>query len=214
MPNRLYVRNAWVFDLDNTLYPPELNLFSQVNALMTAYVMEELGLPKPEADKLRHDYWRQYGTTLAGLVAEHGIDPVPYLKKVHDITLDHVRPDQDLRAAIVNLPGRKIVYSNGSGPYVERVLAARGLLGVFDAHYGVEHAGYHPKPNREAFETVFNVDALPRETAVMFEDDPRNLKVPHEMGLSTVLVGPDMMTEDHIAYQTNDLTAFLNEVTD
>jgi len=200
---------AWVFDLDNTLYPPSARLFDQIEVRMTSWVMEALRVDRTEADRLRRHYWQLYGTTLAGLMTEHGLDPAPYLTDVHDISLDHLERDTDLAAAISALPGRRIVYTNGSRPYAERVLAARGLLGVFDAVYGVEHAEFRPKPDRAAFETVFAVDGIDPCRAAMFEDDPRNLAAPHAMGMRTVHVAPDPHPADHIHHHTDDLTAFL-----
>lgn len=199
----------WVFDLDNTLYPPEARLFDQIELRMTAWVMQTLGVAQIEADRLRREYWRLYGTTLAGLMHEHGVDPVPYLDDVHDISLDHLRPDPDLAAAIGRLPGRRIVYTNGSAPYARRVLSARGLDGLFDAVYGVEDAQYRPKPDRAAFETIFARDGTDPRRAVMFEDDPRNLIAPHEMGMGTVLVAPAPVAGAHIHHHTTDLAGFL-----
>ena len=201
---------TWVFDLDNTLYPPATRLFDQIDRRMTAYVMRELGLPEAAADRLRHDYWQRYGTTLAGLMAHHGIDPEPYLAEVHDIDFGALRPDPDLRAGIAALPGRRIVYTNGSASYARRVIAARGLEGVFDAVYGVEHAGYRPKPAAAAFAAVFAADGLDPACAAMFEDDPRNLREPHRLGMRTVHVAPDPEPADHIHHHTDDLAAFLH----
>lgn len=200
---------TWVFDLDNTLYPPAMRLFDQIELRMTAWVMEAVGVDHAEADRLRHDYWRRYGTTLAGLMQEHGVDPGPYLTHVHDIDFGVLSPDPDLAACIADLPGRRIVYTNGSAPYARRVIAARGLEGLFDAVYGVEHAGFRPKPERAAFETVFAADGLDPARAAMFEDDPRNLAAPHEMGMRTVHVAPDPAPADHIHHHTDDLAAFL-----
>ncbi len=200
---------AWVFDLDNTLYPPEMALFSQIELRMTDWVMSAIGVGRAEADRLRRHYWRQYGTTLAGLMAEHGVDPAPYLTHVHDIDLGHVTPDAALSAAIAALPGRKIVYTNGSSGYGERVLAARGLSAVIDAVYGVEHAGFRPKPERAAFETVFALDRLDPSAAAMFEDDARNLAAPHAMGMRTVHVAPERAPGAHIHHHTRDLAGFL-----
>ncbi len=200
---------AWVFDLDNTLYPPAARLFDQIEVRMTAYVMETLGVPRAEADRLRAEYWRLYGTTLAGLMHEHDIDPAPYLVDVHDIALDHLEPDPALRSAIEALPGQRIVYTNGSAPYAERVLAARGLSGAFDAVFGVEHAGYRPKPERAAFETVFAAARITPARAAMFEDDPRNLAAPHAMGMRTVHVAPVPDPAPHIEHHTDDLAGFL-----
>lgn len=204
---------AWVFDLDNTLYPPSARLFDQIEVRMTNWVMQTLAVDRPRADHLRRHYWATYGTTLAGLMQEHGVDPAPYLTDVHDISLDHLQPDADLAAHIRALPGRRIVYTNGSAPYAERVLAARGLSGLFDAVYGVEHAGFRPKPARIAFETVFAADGLDATQGAMFEDDTRNLAAPHAMGMRTVHVAPEADPADHIHHHTDDLTDFLRQLT-
>lgn len=202
----------WVFDLDNTLYPPEMRLFDQIETRMTAWVMREIGVDRAEADRLRVDYWRRYGTTLAGLMEEHGVDPHGYLHEVHEIDFDVLAPAPDLAARIADLPGRRIVYTNGSAPYARRVIDARGLSGLFDAVYGVEHAGFRPKPERAAFETVFSAAGVDPATAAMFEDDPRNLTAPHAMGMRTVHVAPDPHAADHIHHHTADLAGFLSQV--
>ena len=204
---------AWVFDLDNTLYPPEARLFDQIEVRMRSWMMRELGVEAVEADRLRADYWARYGTTLAGLMAEHGLPADDFLVDVHDIDMRHLQADPILARGIAALPGRRIVYTNGSRPYALRVLEARGLGGVFDAVYGVEHAGLVPKPERAAFEAVFGLDGLAPEQGAMFEDDPRNLAVPHAMGMRTVLVGPPgALRADHIHHHTSDLAGFVSQL--
>lgn len=203
---------TWVFDLDNTLYPPSVRLFDQIEVRMTAWVMQALGIDRAEADRLRALYWRQYGTTLAGLMDIHGIDPGPYLYDVHQIDFGALPADPALAARIAALPGRRIVYTNGTRPYAENVLAARGLGDVFDAVYGVEHAGFRPKPERGAFEAVFAADGTAPETAAMFEDDIRNLAAPHAMGMRTVHVAPAPDPQPHIHHHTDDLTDFLSQI--
>ncbi len=205
--------SQWVFDLDNTLYPPQARLFDQIEVKMTQFVMDALHVDRPEADRLRRHYWQLYGTTLAGLMREHQIDPGPYLTDVHDISLDHLEHDADLARHIADLPGRRIVYTNGTAPYAERVLEARGLGGLFDAVYGVEHAGFRPKPERAAFEEVFGKDGIVPEKAAMFEDEPRNLAAPHAMGMRTVHVAEAPVDADHIHHHTDDLTSFLKILT-
>lgn len=204
----------WVFDLDNTLYPPSARLFDQIEVKMTAWVMQTLGVEQEEANRLRTTYWREYGTTLAGLMDLHGVDPAPYLHDVHEISLEHLDPDPGLATLIGALPGRRIVYTNGTEPYARRVLAARGLDDVFDAVYGVEHADFRPKPERRAFERVFATDRLAAERGAMFEDDPRNLLAPHAMGMRTVHVAPGPDPQPHIHHHTDDLGAFLTLLTD
>ena len=204
--------DTWVFDLDNTLYPPEMCLFDQIEVRMTAYVMQALGVDRERADYLRAHYWRTHGTTLAGLMREHDVDPAPYLDDVHNIDFTVLSPDAALRDAIIALPGRKIVYTNGCAPYAQNVLQARALDGIFDAIYGVEHADFHPKPDAAAFDKVFALDGVTPATAAMFEDDPRNLKVPHALGMRTVHVANDPVAEGHIQYHTKDLSAFLSNL--
>ncbi len=202
---------AWVFDLDNTLYPPAARLFDQIEVRMTTWVMQTLGVNRTEADQLRRTYWARYGTTLAGLMREHGVDPGPYLTHVHEIDLSALAPDPELAARIRALPGRRLVYTNGSAPYAERVLKARGLEGLFDAIYGVEHANFHPKPERRAFQAVFDRAGLDPQRAAMFEDDARNLREPHLLGMRTVHVAPVTAAKPapHIHHHTDNLAAFL-----
>lgn len=204
---------TWVFDLDNTLYPPSARLFDLIEVRMTAWVMQALGVERAEADRLRAHYWHTHGTTLAGLMREHDVDPAPYLEDVHDISLESLLPDPALAARIRALPGRRIVYTNGCAPYAERVLAARGLSGLFDAVYGVEHAGFLPKPERGAFDAIFAQDALVPAQAAMFEDDARNLAVPHALGMRTVHVAPTRADAPHVQFHTDDLSSFLSKLT-
>ncbi|MEQ9240276.1 pyrimidine 5'-nucleotidase [Roseovarius indicus] len=210
MPKQHFTHvETWVFDLDNTLYPPRARLFDQIEVRMTQFVMDALKVNRAEADRLRKKYWAEHGTTLAGLMRVHGVDPGPYLTHVHDISLDHLEADTDLNSHIRSLPGRKIVYTNGTAPYAQRVVEKRGLGGAFDAIYGVEHAGFHPKPDRAAFDAVFALAGVRTDRAAMFEDDPRNLAEPHAMGMRTVHVAEAPHKADHIHHHTDDLTGFL-----
>jgi putative hydrolase of the HAD superfamily len=214
MPAHLFDHVAtWVFDLDHTLYPPEMALFDQINIRMTDYVMTALNVDRDKADHLRQRYWHEHGTTLTGLMDIHGVDPDPYLSDVHEIDFSVLEPDPALAARIKALPGRRIVYTNGTAPYAENVLAARGLAGVFDAVYGVEHAGFRPKPEARAFAAIFARDGLEPTRSAMFEDDPRNLAAPHAMGLRTVHVAPRPDPAPHIHHHTADLTGFLGQIT-
>ncbi|MGR3502792.1 pyrimidine 5'-nucleotidase [Pseudaestuariivita sp.] len=203
---------TWVFDLDNTLYPPRMRLFDQIERRMTDFIMRELGIAEAAASELRQMYWDKHGTTLAGLMAEHGTDAMTFLHDVHDIDFSVLEPDPLLTAQITALPGRKIVYTNGDAKYADRVLAARGLEGVMNAVYGVEHAGFIPKPARAAFDTVFGLDGFDPSAAVMFEDEARNLKAPHEMGLVTVHIAPAPVEASYIDLHAADLSECLTSL--
>lgn len=213
MPHSLFREApAWVFDLDNTLYPPSARLFDQIEVRMTAYVMAIAGVDEVEANRLRSRYFRDYGTTLAGLMRRHGADPAPYLDDVHDIDLGHLGHDPALSAAIAALPGRKIVYTNGSRHHADNVLAARGLTDLFDARYGVEDANFAPKPERGAFEAVFALDRLEPTGAAMVEDDLRNLAEPRAMGMRTLWVREGAEETELADAATDDLAGFLRLV--
>ncbi|MFV0300930.1 MAG: pyrimidine 5'-nucleotidase [Paracoccus sp. (in: a-proteobacteria)] len=213
--------SVWIFDLDNTLYHPSAALFAQIERRMTDYVARELGMTPDQAARLRDDYWRRHGTTLAGLMTEHGIEPGPYLAEVHDIDMTVLRPDPALARAIRALPGRKIIHTNADSAYAGRVLQRRGL-NLFDAVWGVEEVGFHPKPDPRAYACVIEAEAIDPARAAFFEDDPRNLLVPHDLGMRTVLVGsgrhgPDPLPDDHdhgphVQHRTDDLAAFLRRV--
>ncbi|MFT6168827.1 MAG: putative hydrolase of the HAD superfamily [Celeribacter sp.] len=205
---------SWIFDLDNTLYPPATSLFPQIEVRMTDWVADELGVSKDHASTLRQRYWREHGTTLSGMMQLHGTDPLPYLSYVHDIDFTVLSPDPELRDAICALEGRKIVFTNGSAPYAEQVLTARGLSGIFDAVYGIEHAGFHPKPSAMAYREILTQDGIHAPEAAMFEDDPRNLEVPHNLGMKTVHVAPahEIHEAPFVQHHTDDLTGFLQRL--
>ena len=148
--------DCWIFDLDNTLYPASVNLFSQINVKMSDYIMTLLDVDKLTADKMRAVYWEKYGTSLAGLMQNHQIDPEDFLNVVHDIDFSVLSKDLNLSNSLNKLPGRKLVYTNGTAPYAREVLKYRGLTDVFDEIYGIEDAAYVPKPFPEAFEIVFS----------------------------------------------------------
>lgn len=200
--------HTWVFDLDNTLYPASVRLFDQIEAKMEAYMVRELGIDLAEAKRIRNDYWHNHGTTLEGLVQVHGIDPDPFLDEVHDIDHSLLPPSPELADAINALPGKKIIYTNGSRAHGHMVSTALGLRDCFSHIYGIEDAGYRPKPKAEAFEKVFKAAKIDPTAAAMFEDDPRNLKVPHDLGMMTVLIGEEPPAP-HIHHSTQDLTDFL-----
>jgi putative hydrolase of the HAD superfamily len=204
--------DTWVFDLDNTLYPPSADLFGQMDGRFSAYVARLTGLDQERALKLCGDYWDTYGSTLTGLIAHHDVDPHHFLADVHDIDISHLTQDAGLVSAISALPGRKIVYTNGSENHAKRVLAARGLSAVFDAVYGVEHADFKPKPTHDAFAAVFAKDGVTPHSGAMFEDEARNLAVPHALGMRTVHVHQTPTSAPHIHHHTDDLTDFLSQL--
>ena len=200
---------TWIFDLDNTLYPPSARLFDQIEARMRAWMVRDLDISEAEADRLRALYWREHGTTLAGLMARHGTHPDDFLRHVHAIDLSALAPDPALRAGLEALPGRRIVFTNGTAEYAGRVIAARGLGGLFDAVYGIEEAGLVPKPAEAAYAAIRALDGFEPIRAAMFEDEPRNLVVPEAWGMETVHVAPERDGGAHVRHHAPDLAGFL-----
>lgn len=201
--------DTWIFDLDNTLYPPEVRLFDQIEQKIRYFVANFLDISFADADVLRAKYWHSHGTTLAGMMENHAMPPDEFLYDVHEIDFSDLLPSQNLARLISALPGRKIVYTNGTEPYARKVLLARGLEQEFDSVYGIEHARYQPKPRAEAFYEVFKRAKVIPDTAAMFEDDPRNLEVPAHLGLKTIFISPDLIFPDYIDTAHSDLETFL-----
>jgi putative hydrolase of the HAD superfamily len=205
---------TWIFDLDNTLYPPSARLFDQINARMTRFIMRELGVARAEADRLRRGYWERHGATLRGLVVEHGIDADRFLDEVHAIDLTALTPDADLAEALGRVPGRRIIHTNGARAYAARVLAARGLEGRFDAVYAIEDKALMPKPRREAYARIIELAGLDPGRAAMIEDDARNLEVPKALGMATVWLCHDTgrPAPSWVDRRISALTQFLEEL--
>ncbi|MEL7231387.1 MAG: pyrimidine 5'-nucleotidase [Pseudomonadota bacterium] len=221
-------RDVWVFDLDNTLYPAECDLFAEIDQRMIDFVARFLRLDRVEARKVQKQYYAEHGTTLNGLMSLHGMDPADFLAHVHEIDLSPLPQTPDLRTAIEALPGRKYVYTNGSRRHADRVTDYMGLSGLFDGHFAIEDSAYTPKPNQSSYDAFLKQFDLDPNRAVFFEDLARNLAPAHAMGFSTVLVtstkdwshepaharpagsGDDL--PDHIDYVTENLTAFLQGI--
>ena len=182
-----HVRN-WIFDLDNTLYPASADLFAHIDRRMTAFIADLLSVDLVEAHRIQKAYFIGHGTTLAGLMAEHQVDPHAFLAYVHDIEMDVLQADAPLVAALARLPGRKLVFTNGDGPYALKVLERLGLGGSFEAVHDIHAMDLRPKPHPDAYAglcAAFDLD--PRES-LFVEDMARNLKPAKAIGMTTVWV--------------------------
>jgi putative hydrolase of the HAD superfamily len=218
-------KKAWIFDLDNTLYPAECNLFAQVDQRMGEFISNYLGVPFDEARRLQKDYYRKFGTTLSGLMQIHGLKPDAFLDYVHDIDVSLVPESPELAAAIRTLPGRKYIFTNGSRYHAENVAAKLGVLQEFDEIFDIGAAGYVPKPETEAYDKFLKAHDVTPQEASMFEDMPHNLEAPHRLGMTTVLVHSSYYDHpiqhqikewaappEHVHHMTENLLEFLGEV--
>lgn len=205
----------WVFDLDNTLYPSSCGLFRQVDERIGAYIQRVLDLDPQGARGVQRRYYREHGSSLRGLMDHHGIDPGEFLDFVHDIDLSPVDPAPGLDAALGDLPGRKIVYTNGSSAHAARILERLGIARHFAAVFDIVAAEFRPKPQPAAYSALVENHGIDPGRAVMIEDLARNLTPAAALGMTTVLVGPqpyDSDVERHLDaahHVTDDLTAWL-----
>ncbi len=208
--------DVWLFDLDNTLYPASCRLFDQIDRAMGAYIADLLSLEPVEARALQKQYFREHGTTLRGLMDNHGIDPHDYLAVVHDIDHTPVQPNPRLDAALARLPGRKLVFTNGSVPHAEAVLARLGVTRHFEAVFDIVASDFVPKPDRRPYDKLLAAHAIDPARAFFAEDSARNLVPAHELGMTTLYVqhGADWNVDPHsdaayIHHRCDDLTAWL-----
>ena len=218
---------TWVFDLDNTLYPHNVSVWKQVNDLIRGYIADYLKISHEEATVIRKDYYERYGTSMRGMMAEHNMPHEDYLEHVHRIDHSVIDPNPALGAAIEKLPGRKLIFTNGTKKHADAVVARLGLHGHFEDSFDIVAADLEPKPAPQSYDKFLRVHGVKPERAAMFEDLARNLEVPYALGMTTVLVTPppdftppsegtrqdwenagrDAPFVDHV---TNDLTRFLN----
>ncbi|MCI0736312.1 MAG: pyrimidine 5'-nucleotidase [Beijerinckiaceae bacterium] len=215
--------DTWVFDLDNTLYPADCGLWPKIDQRITLYLAEIFGLDGMSSRALQKYYYERYGTTLRGLMEEHGLGPQDFLDFTHDIDRSSLLPDPLLASAITALPGRKLILTNGSREHALATAGALGLEEMFDDIFDIADADIVPKPSAAAYERFFDRHGIDPSRSVMFDDLARNLIIPSERGMTTVLVVPKPGQEDHreafetareeaaayIHYVTSDLARFL-----
>ena len=219
-----HVQN-WIFDLDNTLYRADAEFFSQIDRKMTAFISRYLALQPDKARLVQKEFLAEYGTSLSGMMAVHGMDPTEFLDYVHDVDLHMLEPDPQLREYIKALPGRKFIFTNGSKAHARNVAGHLNLFDLFDGHFGIEDVDYVPKPKRSPYIKFCDVFDIDPKAAIFFEDNLRNLEVPKHMGMRTVLVTSDedwghepeitrpagnTTRADWVDYMTNDLTGWLS----
>ena len=209
--------DTWIFDLDLTLYGPEANIMSQVRERIALFVERHFNISPEEAHKIRHSYWKKYGTTLGGLMAEHEVDAHSYLDFVHDVDMGLLHPAGSLRRQIAALPGRKLIFTNADAPYAERVLAARGLSDLFEDIFDIHRMQHVPKPSAASYDALCSELAINPARALFVEDSAHNLAPAKALGMTTIWVNHG--TEDdsgviqqYIDYEIADLNAWLSSI--
>jgi putative hydrolase of the HAD superfamily len=216
---------TWVFDLDNTLYPHHVNLWQQVDERIRDYIARFLQIPQEQAFRVQKDYYKRYGTSMRGLMTEHGMAPDDFLDYVHQIDHSPLQPNAALGRSIEQLRGRKLILTNGTRRHAQAVLARLELEHHFDDVFDIVAAELEPKPSPQTYARFLRTHAVDPARAAMFEDLARNLAVPHRLGMTTVLVVPDSTREvfredwelegrdaPHVDHVTDDLAGFIERV--
>jgi putative hydrolase of the HAD superfamily len=213
---------SWIFDLDNTLYPAGSPVWPQIDARITAFIAGMFGLDGLSARALQKYYYQQYGTTLRGLMIEHDLDPAIFLDFAHDIDRSALAADEMLAQSISRLPGRRYILTSGSPGHAMKTTAHLKIDHLFDGVFDIAAGDFIPKPDERTYHRFLDRFAIDPLRAAMFEDIPRNLEVPHRLGMTTVLVVPkspntdregwekDSASDDFIDHRTDDLAAFLD----
>jgi putative hydrolase of the HAD superfamily len=224
-PRRFDRVETWVFDLDNTLYPHHLNLWQQVDERIRNYIADFLKITHDEAFRKQKEFYKRYGTSMRGMMTEHGMEPDDFLDYVHKIDHSPLEPNPALGAAIESLPGRKLILTNGTREHADAVMRRLDIHTHFEDVFGIIEAGLEPKPLPQTYDKFLKLHGVDPAKAAMFEDLSRNLEVPHTLGMTTVLVVPEgtreVLREDwelagrdaaHVDHVTDDLTGFLGGV--
>ena len=203
---------CWIFDLDNTLYPPSVDLFRQISAKMTAYIVETVGISSEEAAEMRDRYWREYGATVTGLVRHHGGAAEAFLTAAHQIDYSGLSHDPALAGAIEALPGRCVIHTNAPRCHAEAVIDALGYADLFDRIFALEDADLVSKPHEDAFHTIYARGGIDPSRSAMIEDDARNLAVPDAQSVRTIWLdhAQDGPAPEHVRHRITDLTEFLS----
>src|SRR3569623_1516203 len=219
LPPALRHIDCWSFDLDNSLYPASCDLFALIDVRMGRFIQQLLGCGESEARELQKRFFRDHGTTLASLMANHGTDPCAFLDYVHDIDLARISADPRLVAALDRLPGRKFVFTNGDEAYARRVLDRLGLANAFDGLHDIHAMDYVPKPDPRAYAAMCERYAIEPRTALFVEDMARNLHPAKALGMTTVWIdnGSDQASHDFdpafIDHRITDIGRWLSEIT-
>ena len=212
--------NTWIFDLDNTLYSADSGIFQQVHILMGDFVSQYLNIELKEAKTLQKKYYKQHGTTLKGMMDNHGVDPDHFLTEVHKLDYSIVGPNKELNQQLEKLEGRKIIYTNANRQHADEILERLNLTHIFKEIFDIKNANYIPKPEITPYQQIIKKFDIDSSSAVMFDDIAKNLVPAKNVGFTSVWVdvGYENFSDDvvnskqYLDYETKNISNFLNQV--
>ncbi len=212
--------NTWIFDLDNTLYQADSGIFQQVHTLMGKFIKENLNVNLEEAKKIQKKYYKEHGTTLRGMMDNHGVDPDYFLDEVHKLDYSIVYKNNKLNEELHKLQGRKIVYTNANLQHALNVLERIGLSDYFEEIFDIKMANYIPKPEIKPYEQIINQLDIKPNSSAMFDDIAKNLVPAKKVGFTSIWIdaGYENFSDDiqsskeYIDFETNNLCVFLEKI--
>jgi putative hydrolase of the HAD superfamily len=216
--NKLKKIKYWLFDLDNTLYSGNTKVFDQVDKKMSLFISKKLNVSTEEAKKIQKNYFHEYNTTLNGMIKNHEINAEEFLEFVHDVDLNFLKEDLDLRKELANLTGKKYIFTNGSKAHASNVTKRIGIENLFDGVFDIVESDFIPKPSIEPYKRIIQKYGLDPQYCIFIEDIARNLKPAYELGMKTVWIKNDepwaakFSNENFINYKTDNLTEFLRRI--
>ena len=179
-------KDVWIFDLDNTLYSSKTKIFDQIDERMKLFISKKLNISFEKAFTLQKKFYKEYGTTLYGLMKHYNFQPKEFLNFVHDVNLDKITKNKNLFENIKNLPGEKIIYTNGDENYARRVLKKLGIHKLFSYILDIERSNYIPKPIIDPLISFLEEKRINLNNCVYFEDLQKNLENAHKYGITTI----------------------------
>lgn len=206
--------NCWVFDLDDTLYPNNSGVWSQIDQKITLYIKNCLQVEEAEAQRLRKHFRQSYGGALNGLIQEYSVDKADYLENVHDVDYSRIAPNPQLGKKIANLPGRKFIFTNGDRPHAERTLKQLEIDNAFEDIFDIVAANYLPKPFIETYQSFLEQFSINPLKTVMVEDNLANLSTCKTLGMFNVLIADNMPSEamSFVDIHVSEIDIFMEKI--
>ena len=212
--------DTWIFDLDNTLYSADSGIFQQVHKLMGKFIVEHLNVNINEAKNIQRKYYKKHGTTLKGLMDNHGIDPDSFLEEVHKLDYSIVNPNLKLAKNLENLNGKKFIFTNANKKHADIILDKLQIANIFEGIFDIKMANYIPKPEIQTYEKLIETYNINPNKTIMFDDIAKNLVPASKIGFTTVWidVGHENFSDDiasskkYLDHQTKDLSNWLSNI--
>ena len=212
--------DTWIFDLDNTLYSADSGIFQQVHKLMGKFIVEHLNVNINEAKTIQRKYYKKHGTTLRGLMDNHGIDPDSFLEEVHNLDYSIIHPNNKLIESLINLDGKKYIFTNANKKHADIILDKLQITNLFEGIFDIKMANYIPKPEIQTYEKLIETYNINPNKTIMFDDIAKNLVPAAKMGFITVWidVGHENFSDDiasskkYLDHQTKDLSNWLSNI--